>query len=67
MTNEQKFWNAIYGLIGETSRLADIGALSDEDYSLVMKAVGFSIDRFREQQKEENTESGQYKMDGPTY
>ena len=54
MTNEQKFWDAVYNLIGETSRLVDIGALSEEDYSKVMKAVSISVDRFREQQKEEN-------------
>ena len=54
MTNEQKFWNAIYNLIGETSRLVDIGALTEEDYSKVMKAAGISVARFREQQKEED-------------
>lgn len=67
MTTERKFWNAVYKVIGETSQLAEDGYISDEDYSLIIQAVEQSIHRFREQQKEENTESGQYKMDGPTY
>ena len=67
MTREQKFWTAIYKVIGETSRLAEHEYISDEDYTLVLQAVEQSIKRFREQQKEENNESGQCRMDGPTY
>lgn len=52
MNREHEFWTAVYNLIGETSRLVDIGVLSEEDYSHVMKALGLSVERFLEQQKE---------------
>lgn len=53
MNREQKFWSAVYSVIGETSRLVDIGVLSEEDYFKVMKALGLIVERFHEQQKEE--------------
>ncbi len=53
MTCEQKFWDAVYKVIGETSRLAEHGYISDEDYTLIIQAVEQSIKRFRSQQNDE--------------
>lgn len=53
MTREQRFWDAVYKVIGETSRLAEHGYISDEDYTLIIQAVEQSIKRFRAQQNEE--------------
>lgn len=53
MTREQKFWNAVYRVIGETCHLLDIGVLTDADYHDVIKALNLSIAKLREQQKEE--------------
>lgn len=53
MNREQKFWSAVYNVISETSHLVDIGALTNNDYSMVMKALSLSIAQLRERQKEE--------------
>lgn len=53
MTREQKFWSAVYKIIGETSRLAEQKYISDEDYTRIIQAVEKSISRFRAQQNGE--------------
>lgn len=53
MNREQKFWSAVYRVISETSHLVDIGVLTNNDYSMVMKALSLSIAQLRERQKEE--------------
>lgn len=53
MTREQKFWSAVYKVIGETSHLAEQRYISDEDYTLIIRAIEKSISRFRAQQNGE--------------
>ena len=53
MTREQKFWNAVYRILGETSRLAEQQYISDDDYTFIIQAMEQSIKRFRAQQNNE--------------